>query len=50
MDLSQWWLFPVAIVIAAVANGAGIGGATVFSPIFVIVLVLEPAVAVGLLS
>lgn len=47
VDLSQWWLFPVAIVIAAVANGAGIGGATFFSPIFVIVLGLEPAIAVG---
>lgn len=23
MDWSLWWLFPVAIVIAAVANGAG---------------------------
>lgn len=47
MDLSNWWLFPVAIAIAAVANGAGIGGATFFSPLFVIVLGLEPAVAVG---
>jgi len=47
MDWSLWWLFPVAILIAAVANGAGIGGATFFSPLFVIVLGLEPAVAVG---
>jgi len=47
MDLSLWWLFPTAIVIAAVANGAGIGGATFFSPLFVIVLGLEPATAVG---
>jgi hypothetical protein len=47
VDLSNWWLFPVAIAIAAVANGAGIGGATFFSPLFVIVLGLEPAVAVG---
>lgn len=47
MDLSYWWLFPVAIAIAAVANGAGIGGATFFSPLFVIVLGLEPATAVG---
>ena len=30
-----------------VANGAGIGGATFFSPLFVIVLGLEPAIAVG---
>ena len=47
MDWSLWWLFPVAILIAAVANGAGIGGATFFSPLFVIVLGLEPAIAVG---
>lgn len=47
MDLSLWWLFPVAIAIAAVANGAGIGGATFFSPLFVIMLGLEPATAVG---
>ena len=47
MDLSFWWLFPTAIVIAVVANGAGIGGATFFSPLFVIVLGLEPATAVG---
>ena len=47
MDLSLWWLFPVAIMIAAVANGAGIGGATFFSPLFVIVLGLDPATAVG---
>lgn len=47
MDLSNWWLFPVSIAIAAVANGAGIGGATFFSPLFVIVLGLEPAVAIG---
>lgn len=32
MDWSLWWLFPVAILIAAIANGAGIGGATFFSP------------------
>jgi uncharacterized membrane protein YfcA len=47
MDWSLWWLFPVAILIAGIANGAGIGGATFFSPLFVIVLGLEPAIAVG---
>jgi hypothetical protein len=47
VDLSLWWLFPVAIIIAAVANGAGIGGATFFSPLFVVVLGLEPSVAIG---
>ena len=47
MDLSFWWLLPVAIVIASVANGAGIGGATFFSPLFVIGLGLDPAIAIG---
>lgn len=47
MDLSFWWLFPVSIVIAAIANGAGIGGATFFSPLFLIVLGLEPVIAIG---
>ncbi len=47
MDLSLWWLVPAAVVIAAVANGAGIGGATFFSPLFVIGLGLEPGTAVG---
>jgi len=36
MDLSFWWLFPTAIVTAAVANGEGMGGAPFFSPLFVI--------------
>ncbi|VAW08685.1 hypothetical protein MNBD_ACTINO01-1298 [hydrothermal vent metagenome] len=47
MDLSFWWLFPVSIAIAAIANGAGIGGATFFSPLFVIVLGLDPVIAIG---
>jgi hypothetical protein len=40
-------MFPVAIGVASVANGAGIGGATFFSPLFVLVLQLEPKVAIG---
>ena len=47
MDLSFWWLFPAGIVIAAFANGAGIGGATFFSPLLVFVVGLEPVTAVG---
>lgn len=35
---SFWWLFPVAVLIAAVAMTFGIGGAIFFSPFFVIVL------------
>jgi uncharacterized membrane protein YfcA len=40
-------LFPIALVIAAVANGAGIGGATFFSPLFILALGLEPELAIG---
>ena len=47
MDATYWFLFPTAIVIAAVANGAGVGGATFFSPLFVVVLGLEANVAIG---
>ncbi len=47
MDLSYWYLVPVSVVIASVANGAGVGGATFFSPLFVLVLRLNPQVAVG---
>lgn len=47
MDLTYWYLFPVSIVIAGVANGAGIGGATFFSPLFILALGLEPQVAIG---
>jgi len=44
VDYTYWYLFPVAIIIA---NGAGIGGATFFSPLFVIALGLEPKIAIG---
>ena len=47
MDLTYWYLFPIAIVIAGLANGAGIGGATFFSPLFILALGLEPKVAIG---
>ena len=47
MELTYWFLLPIAVVIAAIANGAGIGGATFFSPLFILVLGLEPQVAIG---
>jgi len=47
VELTYWYLFPIAIVIAFVANGAGIGGATFFSPLFILALGLEPKVAIG---
>jgi len=45
--VEYWYLLPISIVIATVANGAGVGGATFFSPLFVLVLGLEPSVAIG---
>lgn len=47
MDLTYWYLFPIAVVIAAVASGGGVGGATFFSPLFVLALRLDPRVAIG---
>jgi hypothetical protein len=47
VDLTYWYLFPIAILIAGVANGAGIGGATFFSPLFILALGLDPKVAIG---
>ena len=38
MELTYWYLFPIAIGIAWIANGAGIGGATFFSPLFILAL------------
>lgn len=47
MDLTYWYMFPAAVLIAATANGAGVGGATFFSPLFVLVLSLDPKIAIG---
>jgi len=47
VDLTYWYMFPIAIGIAFLANGAGIGGATFFSPLFILVLALNPKVAIG---
>lgn len=42
-----WYLFPVAILIATIAMASGIGGAVFFSPLFMLVLHLEPRIAIG---
>ncbi|MDP6579876.1 MAG: sulfite exporter TauE/SafE family protein [Vicinamibacterales bacterium] len=49
MDLvaDQWFLFPAAVVIATLGMSCGIGGAILFSPMFMVVLELPPAVAIG---
>ncbi len=40
-------MFPIAVAVATLANSAGIGGATFFSPLMLIVLGLPPEVAIG---
>lgn len=40
-------MFPVAIAVATVAMSTGIGGAIFFSPIFLLILRLDPTVAIG---
>ncbi len=47
LNTEYWFLFPAAIAIATVAMASGIGGAVFFSPLFIIVLKLEPSVAIG---
>ncbi len=47
LDLANWYLFPASIAIATIAMTSGIGGAVFFSPLFIIVLKLEPSVAIG---
>ena len=46
-SLEYWYLFPTSIVIATIAMASGIGGAVFFSPLFILLLKLEPSVAVG---
>ena len=45
--LDQWFLFPAAALIATLSTSCGIGGAILFSPLFMVVLELAPAVAIG---
>ena len=47
LSAEYWYLFPAGIAIATVAMASGIGGAVFFSPLFIIVLKLEPSVAIG---
>ncbi|MFC1979908.1 sulfite exporter TauE/SafE family protein [Chloroflexota bacterium] len=47
IDTSFWFMFPVGIAIATIAMLAGIGGAVLFSPFFMLVLKLDPLIALG---
>ena len=45
--VDHWWLFPTAVLIATLAMSSGVGGAILFSPLFMLVLELPPTVAIG---
>lgn len=47
MTLQFWFLFPASLLIATVAMASGVGGATFFTPLFILALRLPPEVAVG---
>jgi len=42
-----WFMFPVSILIATTAMASGVGGATFFAPILILILRLPPEVAIG---
>ena len=46
LGFGHWYLFPISILIATTAMASGVGGAVFFSPLFILVLQLEPAVSV----
>jgi len=47
MTLQYWFMFPIGMLIATLAMSAGVGGATFFSPLFILALGLPPEVAIG---
>lgn len=48
MILDYWFMFPISILIATVAMASGVGGATFFSPLFILALGFPPEVAIGI--
>jgi uncharacterized protein len=47
MSLEYWFMFPVAIIVATIAMSTLVGGATFFSPLFILILGLEPRIAIA---
>lgn len=47
MTLQFWYMFPISILVAAIAMASGVGGATFFAPILILGLRLPPDVAIG---
>lgn len=48
MTFEYWLMFPISILIATVAMASGVGGATFFAPLFILVLGFPPDVAIGI--
>lgn len=47
MTFEFWFMLPISMLIATVARASGVEGATFFTPLFLLVLGLSPAVAIG---
>lgn len=47
IDISYWFMFPVGVLISTIAMMSGLGGAIFFSPFFILVLRLEPLLALA---
>lgn len=47
MGFEYWFMFPIGAVVATIAMSTLIGGATFFSPLFILILKLEPHTAVA---
>ncbi|MBW6470547.1 MAG: sulfite exporter TauE/SafE family protein [Methanosarcinaceae archaeon] len=45
MDLTYWYLFPLGIIISAVAMSAGISGANFWIPVYLFILKLDPLIS-----
>ncbi len=47
MSFEYLYMFPISILVATTAMASGVGGATFFSPLFILALGLPPNVAIG---
>ncbi len=47
MSFEYWYVFPVSVLFATVEMASGVGGATFFSPFFMLGLGLSPEIAIG---
>ncbi|MFP4403446.1 MAG: sulfite exporter TauE/SafE family protein [Candidatus Woesearchaeota archaeon] len=47
VSFEYWFMFPVGMIIATIAMSTLVGGATFFSPFFILVLKLQPHIAIA---